>query len=188
MTYKVGNMTRKHLALMGFLFASAINQAHAAVNINDWSYATDPHGSTAHFHGLKNNAIAVEFTRVPRVDKQNNSWVELIYTLPNGNLSATKVIKIQYQSDQPLVVKLSQSDYGKEGDKSYAHYQAVLPKAQQWHTHTITLDQFERPLWTPSSSLDKGLKLENISAIYLVPDLTDEQGGKASLAVKSIKL
>lgn len=181
-------MTIKQIIWAGLLLSSAATEAHSVLDINDWSYATDPHGSVAHFHGLNNDAIAIEFERVPRVDKQNNSWVELIYTLPNGSLGVTETIEIHYQSDQPLIVKLSQSDYGKEGDKSYAHYQAVLPKAEQWQKQTLTLNQFKRPLWTPASSVDKGIKLANISAIYLVPDLTDEQGGKAKLAVKSIML
>lgn len=178
----------KKVLLAGLLLCSAATEVHSALNINDWSYAIDPHGSAAHFYGLKEDAISIDFVRVPRVDKQNNSWVELIYTLPHGNLTATETIEIHYQSDQPLIVKLSQSDYGKEGDNSYAHYQATLPKAEQWQTQTLTFEQFKRPSWTPVTSLDKGLKLANISAIYFVPSLTDEQGGKATLAVKSIKL
>ena len=181
-------MALKTLFLAGLTLCSAASYGHAALNINDWSYATDPHGSKAHFHGLQNEAIAIDFERVPRVDKQNNSWVELIYTLPKGDLSTSKSIEIHYQSDQPLIVKLSQSDYGKDGDKSYAHYQALLPKALEWQSHTLTFEQFKRPTWTPDTSQDKGLNLANISAVYLVPSLTDEQGGKAKLAVKSITL
>ena len=181
-------MALKTLFLAGLALCSVASYAHSALDINDWSYATDPHGSTAHFHGLKNEAISIDFERVPRVDKQNNSWVELIYTLPKGNLSTSNSIEIHYQSDQPLIVKLSQSDYGKEGDKSYAHYQAILPKALTWQSHTLTFEQFQRPEWTPETSQDRGLNLANISAIYLVPSLTDEQGGKAQLAVKSIEL
>ena len=70
--------------------------------------------------------MGIAFNRVPRVDAQNNSWVELIYDLPKKSLNGINSIELTYQSDKPLVVKLSQKDYGGTGDKSYAHYQALL--------------------------------------------------------------
>ena len=79
-------------------------------------------------------------------------------------------------------------DYGGEGNKSYAHYQAVLPSAETWQTKAITLDNFNRPEWTPAWSKDQGITKANVSALYFEPDLTDEKGGDAWLKIQSVKL
>lgn len=84
-------------------------------------------------------------------------------------------------------MKFSQRDFGEDGDNSYAHYQTLLPAAKEWKTVTVSLADFSRPAWTPVTSKDVGLKLENVSAIYLAPALDDLTGGHATLNVRSIE-
>ncbi len=156
-----------------------------------WRYATDPHGSSASYSAeLVQDGIAqIAFYRVPRVDAQNNSWVELIYDLPNGSLQGASGLRLSYQSSSDLVVKLAQLEYGEQGDQSYAHYQAVLPAAtSDWQEATLSLADFQRPYWTPATSVDQGIVPAHVSAIYLVPDLTDETGGEASLSIRAVEL
>lgn len=176
--------------LTAILFSNFTLYAEQTLDANQWRYAVDPHGSTASYEKplVKEDYVGIAFNRVPRVDAQNNSWVELIYDLPNKSLNGITRIELTYQSDKPLVVKLSQKDYGGEGDKSYAHYQTLLPSSNNWQTTTVTLEQFSRPEWTPNWSKDKGITKANVSALYFVPDLADEKGGKAWLKIKNIKL
>lgn len=155
-----------------------------------WRYATDPHGSKATYDGeLVQQGIArIEFHRVPRVDARNNSWVELIYDLPAGRLQDEPTIELRYQSSTDLVVKLSQRDYGELGDQSYAHYQAIVPATDHWQSVQLSVGDFQRPNWTPEASADQGIVPAHVNAIYLVPDLTDDEGGAAQLAVRSITI
>ncbi|AIY64045.1 hypothetical protein [Pseudoalteromonas piratica] len=176
--------------LTAILFSSFSLNATQSLDAKQWRFAVDPHGSTASYEEplVKKDYVGIAFNRVPRVDKQNNSWVELIYDLPKKSLEGITSIEITYQSDKPLVVKLSQKDYGGTGDKSYAHYQTILPSANKWQTHSLTFDNFSRPKWTPSWSKDKGVTKANVSALYFVPNLTDEKGGNAWLKIKKVKL
>lgn len=167
-----------------------IESAYANLNPDQWRYATDPHGSKAIYEKplVKEEYVAISFYRVPRVDVKNNSWVELIYDLPSQSLKDAKHIELTYQSDTPLVIKLSQKQYGGEGDGSYAHYQTVLPKSDSWQTQTVSLESFNRPDWTPAWSKDKGIIKDSVSALYFVPDLQDEKGGEALIKIKHLTL
>ncbi|KZN41459.1 hypothetical protein [Pseudoalteromonas luteoviolacea] len=157
---------------------------------DNWRYATDPHGSQVILEEplVQDNRVKIGFDRVPRVDKANNSWVELIYDIPAGNLSGVSSIELTYQSDRPLVIKLSQKDYGGEGDKSYAHYQVVLPIAVTQTSAHIDITSFTRPDWTPDWSLDKGVVKSSVSALYFAPNLTDKAGGKAHMSIYKLAL
>jgi hypothetical protein len=169
--------------------ASAANTTPLVAS--QWSYATDPHGSTAVTHSdglLANGTVSVTFNRVPRVDALNNSWVEIIYALPGATLAGTSQIQLEYQSSTDLVLKLSQKDYGGDGDGSYAHYQHPLPKSSEWTTQCVSIVHFQRPYWTPAQSKNVGIIKDHITAIYITPDLTDEQGGRAAIEIKSIGL
>ncbi len=178
------------LTALALVLASAANASQQTLNPNQWRYAVDPHGSSASYQKplVNPDHVAISFYRVPRVDKQNNSWVELIYDLPSKSLQGVNRLKVTYQSDKPLVIKLSQKDYGTDGDKSYAHFQTVLPSSTTWQTQSVALTQFVRPEWTPTWSSNKGINKENISALYFVPDLTDEQGGEATIKISDITL
>ena len=172
------------------LAACSTYQDNGVIKTSQWRYATDSHGSNATLASAitHKDPIEISFYRVPRVDALNNSWVELIYDLPGAYLPQQAQFTLTYQSDQPLIIKLSQKDYGKEGDRSYAHYQTILPNSQVWKTMTVTLNDFQRPHWTPSTSEDKGIINSHVSAIYFVPSLNDEQGGHAKLKIKSLDI
>jgi len=155
-----------------------------------WSYDTDPYGSEAIINEklIRHGGIWIKFKRVPRVDAKRNSWIELIHRLPDASLVGSQKIRLTYQCDIALIIKLSQREYGKHGDQSYAHYQIELPPTNQWSTKEVNLNDFSRPAWTPTSSTDYGLIPEHIDEIYLTPSMTDIKGGEAILQVRAIEL
>ncbi|NKC19552.1 hypothetical protein CWC29_011985 [Pseudoalteromonas sp. S4498] len=177
------------LLLLAIAF-SGCSYTQSNLKPKQWRFATDPHGSQAILNGplVDEEQVAIQFKRVPRVDKQNNSWVELIYDLPTKQLPYQFNIALTYKSDNALIVKLSQREYGGSGDRGYAHYQTKLPASSTWQTINVSLNDFARPNWTPAWSKDKGVILKHVSALYLVPDLTDAEGGEASLAIKSLRI
>jgi len=169
---------------------TAAENGYAALDKHQWTFDTDPYGSEAIINEklIRHGGIWIKFKRVPRVDKNRNSWVELIHKLPTTSLVGNQKIRLTYQCDIPLIMKLSQKEYGKRGDKSYAHYQIKLPATKQWTTAEVDLKDFNRPEWTPKLSTDFGLLPEHIDAIYLTPSMTDEDGGEAILQVRAIEL
>jgi hypothetical protein len=177
------------LLLLFFLPAKA-DSIRAPLDKHQWSYDTDPYGSEAIINEklIRHGGIWINFKRVPRVDEKRNSWIELIHLLPTASLVGSQKIRLTYQCDIPLIIKLSQREYGENGDQSYAHYQIKLPATDQWSTKEVDLKDFYRPEWTPASSKDFGLLPEHINAIYLTPSMTDKDGGEAILQVRAIEL
>jgi hypothetical protein len=174
------------------LYASAPdNELHPSLQNPDlWSYGADPYGSKV-FIGdslIKDGAARIAFHRAPKPAPDRNTWIELIYRAPAGNLGGTEAVLITYQCSEALLMKFSQRDFGEEGDNSYAHYQTLLPATEGWKTVAVSLADFSRPSWTPATSKEVGLILENVSAIYLAPALDDSQGGHATLNVKAIEV
>jgi len=177
------------LLLLSVMPAKADN-THAPLDKNQWTYDTDPYGSEAIINEklIRHGGIWIKFKRVPRVDSQRNSWIELIHNLPSASLVGNTKIRLSYQCDIPLLIKLSQKEYGKEGDASYAHYQIKLPATKGWTTKEVNLTDFYRPTWTPTSSKDYGLLPEHIDALYFTPSMTDKNGGEAILQVRAIEV
>jgi len=177
------------LLLLTGMPATAYN-SHTALDKHQWSYDTDPYGSEAIINEklIRHGGIWIKFKRVPRVDAKRNSWIELIHKLPTATLAGNQKIRLTYQCDIPLLIKLSQQEYGKDGDASYAHYQIKLPATNGWTTKEVNLKDFYRPDWTPASSKDHGLLPEHIDAIYLTPSMTDKDGGEAILQVRAIEV
>ena len=187
----------KIILLVGLAHFLAISIASANSEItqapldkHQWSYDTDPYGSEAIINEklIRHGGIWIKFKRVPRIDAKRNSWVELIHRLPATSLAGSQKIRLTYQCDIALIIKLSQLEYGKHGDQSYAHYQIELPPTNQWSTKEVDLKDFSRPEWTPASSTDHGLLPEHVDAIYLTPSMTDKDGGEAILQVRAIEL
>ena len=176
--------------LLLFIVPANAASTQTALDKHQWSYDTDPYGSEAIINEklIRHGGIWIKFKRVPRVDAQRNSWIELIHKLPTASLAGKQKIRLTYQCDIPLIIKLSQLEYGKKGDKSYAHYQIKLPETNGWTTKEVDLKDFYRPEWTPASSKDLGLLPEHINAIYLTPSLTDKDGGETILQVRAIEL
>jgi len=159
-------------------------------NAELWSYGIDPYGSTVTVGDslIQDGAARIEFTRAARPAPDRNTWIELIYYAPEGNLDGINAVRITYECSEPLLMKFSQRDYGEDGDNSYAHYQTLLPEAKEWKTVTVSLADFARPDWTPADSPDAGLIMENVTAVYLAPSIDEATGGRATLNVKSIEL
>jgi hypothetical protein len=159
-------------------------------NADLWSFGHDPYGSSVEVGDslIQDGAARIKFNRAPRVSPTQNTWIELIYTAPAETLAKAKSIRITYQCSTALIMKFSQRDFGELGDGSYAHYQTLLPAAEKWKTMDVALQDFSRPAWTPSSSKDVGLIMENVTAIYMAPALDDIRGGVARLNVQAIEL
>lgn len=181
----------KH-TLIAFLLCMSTTPFAASKQLNPllWSYATDPYGSEATIREnlVTDEGVWVSFNRIPRVDTKRNSWVEVIYKPDTNLLAKAKGITITYKCDTELLIKLSQNHYGKEGDKSYAHYQIKLPVAQKWQQKNVRISDFTRPDWTPISSVDHGIVLEQVNALYFAPNMADEQGGEATLQIRDVRL
>ncbi len=177
------------LLLLAAITANAHN-THSPLDKNQWGYDTDPYGSEAIINEklIRHGGIWIKFKRVPRVDVKRNSWIELIHTLPSASLAGSQKIRLTYQCDIPLLIKLPQKEYGKDGDASYAHYQIKLPATNGWTTKEVDLRDFYRPEWTPASSKEHGLIPKHIDAIYLTPSMTDKDGGEAILQVRALEV
>lgn len=179
------------LALLALLTACAHQAPKAHPSTADaslWDYAVDSFGSKAQVDRLLHQGVVrIAFEQVPSQPPDRHSWVELIHRPALEHLGGVTGLRLQYQCSSPLTVKFAQSDYSVQGDNSFAHYQASLPASAGWSTATLSLKDFARPTWTPASSLDKGLILEHVKAVYLVPALGGD-GGKAELAVRELQL
>lgn len=170
-------------------FVNAQDQ-HIPLDKFQWTYDTDPYGSIAIINEklIRHGGIWIKFIRVPPADKEHNTWAELIHKLPNGSLAGIKKISLTYQSEKALNVVLPQAEYGKNGDKSHAYYQAELPATKQWVTKELSLADFKRPHWTPENSNDLGIVPAHIKTINFVPQLSDKKGGEAIIQVRAIAL
>lgn len=172
------------------LTLSSAKADHAPLDKYQWSYDTDPYGSEAIINHklIIHGGIWIKFKRVPRINAQRNTWAHLIHKIPSATLNGVKKIRLTYQSERPLLVKLPQKEYSKNGDKSNAYYQIELPASKQWLTKEVSIKDFKRPLWTPEKSIDLGLLTTHIKAIHFTPNFTDKDGGEAIIQVRAIEL
>lgn len=153
-----------------------------------WSASTDTVGS---FYKpqkvvVKDSAVTVDFYREPKSEVKN-TWIELIASI-GKKLTGTDSLKITYKCDKPLIIKLSQEDFGSNGNETYSHYQHVVSACDNYSTIVVKIKDFEQPDWTPDESKGIDLNLDNVKKIYLTPDVEESSGGKASLSIKSILL
>lgn len=114
-------------------------------------------------------------------------FIELVCDLGHSLVDHTG-LSIDYKCETPLVIKLSQSDFGKDGNESYAHYQFVVPASETITTAHLKFSAFTQPGWTPEYAAGIPLKLENVDAIYLTPKVDDSTGGSSLLGVKGLFL
>ncbi len=155
---------------------------------SEWKAVTDLLGSS-YSPGkiaIADSLLQVDFT-LKKKEAGEIVFIELVCSL-NGNLGTSKGIGITYKCDKPLIIKLSQSDFGKDGDESYAHYQYIVPASETLTTLSLTFESFTQPDWTPEASKGKAMKLENVNAIYLTPNVDPTTGGDATLGVKGLYL
>lgn len=193
-------MKYKHTPRLYFRFvliliiASAITacsgEKENLVKTANWYPAVDPFGSDYSIDGdlITDGVISVGFTIAQRPETESwTPWVELVCD-PGFTLEDYYGLKITYRNDTDLLVKLSQSDFGPDGNETYAHYQYSLPISKVWNTQTIEFNAFQQPAWTPDHSTDIPLTLLHVDAIYLVPDLDYITGESTVLHVKYLEL
>lgn len=165
--------------------SSENNLLHTA---QSWKAVTDKLGSSfsPSEMKIKDDAITVDFT-LKKKEGNEIVFIELVCAL-DYNLKEYSSMKIAYKCETPLLIKLSQKDFGKDGNESYSHYQYKVPAAENYSELTLNFKDFVQPSWTPEYSKDIPLKLENVYDIYLTPDVSSDVGGSAELSVKSIIL
>lgn len=154
----------------------------------NWYAATDDFGSSHNSDGesidTSSGEIVVEFDMYKKQEGMNWPFVELV-SETGRELSGAETITIEYKSTHELKIKLSQSDFGPEGDGSYAHYETKIPMASEWSKVTVVLEEFNQPSWAPNLG---PLNLDNVQDIYLVPNIDAMVGGKAILEVRLLEI
>ena len=163
-------------------------QTNNLLYTSEWKAVTDLSGSSYSPENIavSDSLLEVSFT-LKKKEEDEIVFIELVCSL-NSNLSSSKGLEISYKCDTPLLIKLSQSDFGNEGDRSYAHYQYMVPASETLNTVSVNFKHFTRPLWTPRASKGKAMKLEHINAIYLTPKIDAATGGSAALSIKGLYL
>lgn len=171
---------------------------HTPLDKFQWTYDTDPYGSEAIINEklIRHSAIWIKLKRAPRINATRNTWVELIHKIPAASLVGISKIRLTYQCEIPLIVRLSQQHYGKNIDKggnnNIPQYQIELPATKQWVTEEVDLKDFALPSpiasTTSKTALSSSLKPEEIDAIYLIPSITDKEGGEAIIQIRALEL
>ena len=164
--------------------------AQNLVTTNHWTAQVDEYGSSLDTTGglIKNGQITIGFTLAKMKSEDQWPYIELIGSLKNG-LQGVKAIEVTYQCPKNIHVKLSQPDFGWEGDESYAHYQSTLPASPKaFKTVALPISGFAQPDWAPKSALTIPLKLADIAALYFTPVLNEKTGESTVLKIKSVKL
>lgn len=164
------------------------DESNLLYSANKWKAVTDNLGSyySPNTIALKDSAYEVAFFLKQKTEDEI-VFIELVCDL-GFDLSEQTGLSLTYKCDSDLLIKLSQSDFGGDGDKSYAHYQFLVPASDTYVTRKLRFSDFTRPNWTPEYSKGKGLNLNNVNAIYLTPNIADSIGGKALLGVKELFL
>lgn len=154
-----------------------------------WSASVDTYGSS--FQGtdplVKDGKVDITFTIAKMESADAWPYAELICK-PGVSLASLKAVTIRYQSEVKLAIKLSQKDFGFEGDQSYAHYQHELEASDEVVTRTLKVADFAQPSWATEESRRIPLKLANVDAIYVVPLLDYAQGETGRFVLDSFVL
>lgn len=151
----------------------------------EWIPAHDEFGSSYDTNNaiLSDTLKKIHYKLVKKPEGNKWPYIELICKI-EGNLKNKKGIKINYTCSAPLVIKLSQSDFNDKGNKTYSHFQFIVPASDTLNLKTLTFSEFTQPDWTPEESKSIPLKLENVDAIYFTPDIDGEIGGEADLSIR----
>jgi hypothetical protein len=154
-----------------------------------WYASVDEFGSSvkASMPVVSNGKIDIEFTIAKMAKPDEWPYAELICE-PGIAMNALEGIAIRYKSSVDLALKLSQKDFGPEGNESYAHYQHVLPKSAAFVDAVVMVDDFAQPEWADEAARKIKLNLANVSAVYLVPALDYAKGETGSFALERFSL
>ncbi|GAB6088716.1 hypothetical protein [Spirochaeta dissipatitropha] len=134
-----------------------------------WYGVACDYGSEVEWSGPADGVLEVDFFLAALPGPNQWPWVEVVSMIDQA-LDGTQGIKITYEHDNPFILKFSQTDFGPDGDNSYAHYQFTLPETKNGpETVYVSVEDFEQPGWATPASEAIPLKLENVNAVYLVP-------------------
>lgn len=156
----------------------------------DWYPACDEYGSSIDTTGglfKKDGTVKVGLTLTPLESENRWPYIELDCDIGKP-ISGTDSITVEYSSDTPISMKLSQSDLGDAGDQSYAMYGVLLSASNEFTSRTFAITQFKQPRWAEPSSKAIKLNLDHVKMIYFVPEISIETGGKSVLTLKSLVL
>ena len=172
-----------NLLLLTFLQANE-NLLHSPEN---WSAKTDPYGSYLDSGNalIQNNTLILKI----KLQAKKTFWPygEVIVTKPLSKPKFSSIV-IAYKCSTPITLKLSQSDFGAEGSKTYAHYQFTLPASDIWIKKTVFIHKFSQPNWASNQDKKAPLNLNKVEHIYLSPEIDGLTGGESLLKVKFLSI
>ena len=156
---------------------------------NNWEAKSDNYGSSISDIPLfEDSSIAkVEFTLINKTKEDEYPYIELICKL-GDNLVNIDTLVLTYKCTTPLIVKLSQSDFGGNGNATYSHFQYILESANDFITVQFLISDFKQPEWTPEKSKLIKYNPTNVDAVYFTPQIDEITGGKATLEIKEFYL
>ena len=151
-----------------------------------WAAMTDEYGSTHTFTEpyVKEGKVEGSFTIAKKTAEDMWPYVEFVANI-NNKLTGAKGVKITYKCDKALTVKYPQSDFVE--DESYAMYQFTLPVATELTTVFIKTEEFTQPDWTEEAN-KKPLNLDNVEALYLVPEISYDLGETSNMSVTELEI
>jgi hypothetical protein len=154
-----------------------------------WYASVDEYGSSvkASMPVVQDGKVDIEFTIAKMAKPDEWPYAELICE-PGIAMNALQGISIRYKSSVDLALKLSQKDFGEEGNGSFAHYQHVLPKSAAYVDEVVMVKDFAQPEWADEASRKIKLDLANVSAVYVVPALDYTKGETGSLSLERFAL
>jgi hypothetical protein len=154
-----------------------------------WYASVDEYGSSVKASApvVKDGKVAIEFTIAKMAKPDQWPYAELICE-PGIAMNALEGLSVRYKSSVDLVLKLSQKDFGEEGNASYAHYQHVLPRSATFVDAVIKVEDFAQPEWADEASRKIALDLANVSAVYVVPVLDYTMGETGSFSLERFSL
>ena len=171
-------------------------QAESPLAAVDWADSTalwTPHvddlGSAVDTTGgfVRDGALRVHFTLARRATEV---WpfIELIFNSP-VSLEGIYGVKLTYRCDQPLIVKIGQTDFGPkpEGNETYSLYQNMAPTSKEWSTIKLRFADFVFPQWVPDESKDIPLDLTKSTALYFTPAVDATYGGNTLLEIRGLE-
>ncbi len=134
----------------------------------------------------KGDELKASFTLTP---KTGDEWpyVELIAT-PDAGFVGKKQIRLTYKCDRKLLLKLAQKDFGPKGDNSYAYYQSSVPASKEWKDTTVIIETFAQPTWAPEAAKAIAYTPENITSLYLIPEISTEKGGSGTIELQLLNI
>lgn len=156
---------------------------------NNWEVKVDNYGSSFTNTPLFQDSLIakVGFTLINKTKEDEHPYIELICKLGN-NLVDIDTLVLTYKCTTPLIIKLSQSDFGGNGNATYSHYQYILESANEFTTIQFLITNFKQPEWTPEISKNIKYNPENIDAVYFTPEIDEITGGIAVLEIKEFYL